>query len=644
ALGQLDTHDISDCSGCKLAKFSALPFNNSFSTSTAPFDIMQSLMCGDLLSYPQKETSCKDTSQQNSVAKRKHHHLVEMARSFLLSDDVPTYSVPASSHNLKQSELIKMDPFDDVTHEPPPVLSPVITVSVLETTSKTTPETTHNTTPDTTTYTKTVVDPPLSGRPKSNSEELVALHQTRTWDLVTLPIGKRAIGSHWVYKIKTKSDGSVERNCNKTGHVSRDYRAPTQTAPAKNQRPPVTCFECGMKGHYKSECPKLKNQNRGYHNGNGRACARAFMLGGGEARQDPNVVTGMDWLSKYHVVIVCDEKLVCLSYGNETFTIQGDRSESRRSEEKSEEKRLEDVPVVRDFLEVFPEDFPRLPPTRQVKFQIDLVLGVALVARVPYGLAPSEMQEIQGNHVDPAKIEAIKDWAKLITPTEIRQFLGLASYYRRFIEGFSKIAKPLTKLIEKNQKFDWGKKQRLGVVLMQNEKVIAYASRQLKVHEKNYTTHDFGSRSEHCSICFKPEGTDEAATSSSLSHDNKLKPSVADLGAQVEAVKEENIKDGNLHGMDKEFETRPDGTRCFMNWSWLLHFGGFRDLIMHDSHKSKYSIHLGSDKMYHDLKKLYWWPKMKADIATYVSKCLTCSKVKAGYQKPSGLLVQPEMP
>ncbi|GKE83394.1 reverse transcriptase domain-containing protein [Tanacetum coccineum] len=96
--------------------------------------------------------------------------------------------------------------------------------------------------------------------------------------------------------------------------------------------------------------------------------------------------------------------------------------------------------------------------------------------------------------------------------------------------------------------------------------------------------------------------------------------------------------------MDKEFETRLDGTRCFMNRSWLPHFGKLRDLIKHESHKSKYSIHLGYDNMYHDLKKLYRWPNMKADIATYVSKYLTCLKVKVEYHKPSGLLVQPETP
>ncbi|GJX59513.1 retrovirus-related pol polyprotein from transposon TNT 1-94 [Tanacetum coccineum] len=96
--------------------------------------------------------------------------------------------------------------------------------------------------------------------------------------------------------------------------------------------------------------------------------------------------------------------------------------------------------------------------------------------------------------------------------------------------------------------------------------------------------------------------------------------------------------------MNKAFEIRPDGTRCINNQSWLPLFGNLRDLIMHESHKSKYSIHPGSDMMYQDLKKLYWWPNMKAIITEYVGKCLTCSRVKAECQKPSDLLVQPEIP
>nr|GEU86707.1 putative reverse transcriptase domain-containing protein [Tanacetum cinerariifolium] len=96
--------------------------------------------------------------------------------------------------------------------------------------------------------------------------------------------------------------------------------------------------------------------------------------------------------------------------------------------------------------------------------------------------------------------------------------------------------------------------------------------------------------------------------------------------------------------MDKAFKVRPDGTRCIKNQSWLPLFGNLKDLIMHESYKLKYSIHLGSDKMYQDLKKLYWRPNIKAIIAEYVGKCLTCSRVKAECQKPSGLLIQPEIP
>ncbi|GJR71699.1 putative reverse transcriptase domain-containing protein [Tanacetum coccineum] len=135
------------------------------------------------------------------------------------------------------------------------------------------------------------------------------------------------------------------------------------------------------------------------------------------------------------------------------------------------------------------------------------------------------MIDNQGIHVDPTKIKSIKDWASPKTPTEIHQFLCLAGYYRRFIEGFSKIAKSMTKLAQKSVKFEWGDKEEatfqllkqklcsapnlalqegtknfmvycdashkgLGAILMQKEKVIPYASRQLKIHEKNYTTHD----------------------------------------------------------------------------------------------------------------------------------------------------------
>nr|GFA13409.1 putative reverse transcriptase domain-containing protein [Tanacetum cinerariifolium] len=122
------------------------------------------------------------------------------------------------------------------------------------------------------------------------------------------------------------------------------------------------------------------------------------------------------------------------------------------------------------------------------------------------------------------------------------------------------------------------------------------------------------------------------------------------LEAQTEARKPKNLKFEDAGGMLSEnskdpekprkekLEPRADRTLCLNNKSWLPCYGDLRTLIMHESHKSKYSVHPVSNKMYQDMKLLYWWPNMKAGITTYVSKCLTCLRVKAEHQKSSGLL------
>ncbi|KAJ9537978.1 hypothetical protein OSB04_030711 [Centaurea solstitialis] len=222
----------------------------------------------------------------------------------------------------------------------------------------------------------------------------------------------------------------------------------------------------------------------------------------------------------------------------------------------------------------------------------------------------------KGVHVDSTKIKAIKKWEAPKTPTEIRQFLGLAGYYRRFIANSSKIAQPLTTLTQKDKKSNWGEKQEEAFQLLQHKLCNA-------------------------PILALPEGTGEAykdASNGNGSADHQI------LEAQREALKTDNLKKETLHKLEKEFEEKSDGVRYFKDRIWVPKVEQLRKLIMDEAHQSKYSIHPGADKMYKGLKEHYWWPGMKKDIATYASKCLTCAIIKAEHQKPSGLLQQPEIP
>ncbi|GKA82490.1 putative reverse transcriptase domain-containing protein [Tanacetum coccineum] len=195
---------------------------------------------------------------------------------------------------------------------------------------------------------------------------------------------------------------------------------------------------------------------------------------------------------------------------------------------------------------------------------------------------------------------------------------GLAGYYRRFIEGSSKIAKSTMKLTQKGITFDC-----LRHILDQKE--LNMRQRRWLELQSDYD----------CDIRYHPRKENVVADA---------------LSPQIKALKPENLENEDVGGMirkdipKEKLEPRADGTLCLNGRSWLPYYGDLSSVIMHESHKSKYSIHPSSEKMYQDMKKLYWWPNMKADIATYVSKYLTCANVKVEHQRPSGLLVQPAIP
>ncbi|KAI3786613.1 hypothetical protein L1987_40426 [Smallanthus sonchifolius] len=234
---------------------------------------------------------------------------------------------------------------------------------------------------------------------------------------------------------------------------------------------------------------------------------------------------------------------------------------------------------------------------------------------------------------------------------------------------------------------------------MQRGKVIAYASRQLKVHEKNYTTHDlelgavvfalkiwrhylYGTKcvvfTDHkslqhifnqkelnmrqrrwvelfndydCKIRYHPGKANVVADALSrkdhvMLHCARIQTDIQTriLEAQHVSVTEGNMYEEMSCGVELLLESKPNDLLYYLNRIWVPDRDDLRTFLMNEAHKTRYYIHLSADKMYQDLRQLYWWPGIKKDIALYVAKCLTCSKVKAEHQRPSGLLEQPEIP
>ncbi|GJR69786.1 putative reverse transcriptase domain-containing protein [Tanacetum coccineum] len=434
----------------------------------------------------------------------------------------------------------------------------------------------------------------------------------------------------------------------------------------------LTCFECGKQWHYQSDCPKLKNQNRRNQARSSEARRRVYALGGGEANQDSNVVTGtfllnnryasilfdtcadrsfvstafssliditpftldtkyavelvdgkiigvdttirgctlnllnhpfnidlmpielgsfdviigMDWLSKYHAVIVCDEKIVRIPYGDE---------------------------ILIDFPEVFPEDLPEFPPTQKVEFQIDLVPGDAPVARAPYRLAPSEMKELPDqlqelsdkrfirpklnkltvkNHYPLPRIDDLFDQ---LQRSSVYSKIDLRSGYHQIRVHEEDIPKTAfrTRYGHYEFQFEWGEKEEAEFQLLKQKlcsaQILALPEgTENFVHEKNYTTHDFelgvvvvalkiwrhylyGTK---CTVFTDHKSLQHILDQKDLNmrHCRWLE-FLSDYDCEIlyhPEMKEENVKEENIRGMNKEFETRLDGTFCIEKRRTLL--------------------------------------------------------------------------
>ncbi|GJY33837.1 putative reverse transcriptase domain-containing protein [Tanacetum coccineum] len=375
-----------------------------------------------------------------------------------------------------------------------------------------------------------------------------------------------------------------------------------------------------------------------------------------------DVIIGMDWLSKYHAVIVCDEKIVRTKL---SLTVKNRYPLPRIDDLFDQLQGLSvyskiDLRSGYHHVRVHEEDIPKTAfRTRYGHYEFQVM---------PFSLTNTPavfidlMNRVYKPYLDKFVIVFIDDiliYSK--TNQEHEEHLKL------FLELHKKEEfAPILALPEGAENFIVYCNA-LHKGLVRSSSVRSKDLKALYVWDKVYRVH----RSQKFTTHPGSEGVEHEATSLvGIDQKERIKPLrvralVMTIGldlpkqileAQTKARKPENIKAEDVGDMliknlresdnprKEKLEPRTDITLCLNNRSWLPCYVDLRALIMHETHKLKYSVHPGSDKMYQDMKKLYWWPNMKADIATYVSKCLTCLKDKAEHQKPSGLLVQPEIP
>nr|GEZ58404.1 reverse transcriptase domain-containing protein [Tanacetum cinerariifolium] len=401
-------------------------------------------------------------------------------------------------------------------------------------------------------------------------------------------------------------------NCKKVGHLTKDCRVtvtPNTQGTIVGNRQGNFCYECGRPGHFRKDCPKMRSQNCGNQTRNktgnktrgNEVTTKAYVIGEEGTNPDSNVVTGTFLLNNCYASMLFDSG-ADRSFVSTTFTALLDVSPSTLDTSYAVELadgRISKTNIILRgcMLGLLGHPFNiDIMPVELGSFDVIIVPSATPVAWAPYRLAPAEMQELSTQLV----------WEEDIPKTAFRTRYG---HYEFQVMPFGLTNAPAVFMDLMNREHEGHLK--LILKLLMEEKLYAKFSKcEFWLSKVKFLGHVIDS-----------EG---------------IRVDPVKIEAIKDWTKKENFIKEDLQGMINKLEPRADGTLCLNNQSWILCFGVLRALIMHESHKSKYSIHPGSDKMYQDLKKLYRWPNMKAEVATYVKpieimdrevKCLKQSRI-----------------
>ncbi|GJW01615.1 putative reverse transcriptase domain-containing protein [Tanacetum coccineum] len=425
-------------------------------------------------------------------------------------------------------------------------------------------------------------------------------------------------------------------NCLKQGHFARDCRAPVM------QVAPVTPDQAG--NHLALE----GNQNT-QNNGN-QARGRAFSVNAVDALQDPNVVTGTFSLNDHFDTILFDSgadfsfistNFVPLLNVKPSIVSPGNVIEVANGKKEKVDR------IIRNYKLELGNSLFTIDLISLGHGSFDVIMGMDWlsknkaemvchdkVVRIP--LEGGEILRVQGERTlggTKTLMSMRTDELELSDIPVVRDFTGTKEDHDVHLKLVLELLKK-ERLYAKFSKCEFW----LQEVHFPGH-VVNHNSIHVTQEEAFHTWKDNLCNAQILSF---PDGIEDFVVYYDAS--NQGLGCVLMQRGKSEALKEENVSAKRLHGLDQLMEKKEDESLYFMDRIWVLLVGGVRTIIMDKAHKTRYYVHPRADKMYHDLRDMYWWPGMKRDIATYVSKCLTCSKVKAQHQRPSGLLQQPEIP